>query len=71
MIMYIYNLLTSLCINTRHLFRLGWYLMISKPLRNFTRSMHMMPVFLFVSDNKKLMTVELLNGSGSCVKGRL
>jgi hypothetical protein len=46
-------------------------LMISKPLRNFTRNMHMMPVFLFVSDNKKLMTVELLNGSSSCVQGKV
>jgi hypothetical protein len=45
--------------------------MISKPLRNFTRNMHMMPVFLFVSDNKKLMTVELLNGSSSCAQGKV
>jgi hypothetical protein len=44
--------------------------MISKPLRNFTRNMHVMPVFLFVSDNKKLMTVELLNEIDSCVQGK-
>jgi hypothetical protein len=45
--------------------------MISKLLRKFTSNMHMMPVFLFVSDNKKLMTVELLNGSNSCVQGKV
>jgi hypothetical protein len=39
--------------------------------RNFIRNMHMIPVFLFTSDNKKLMTVELLNGSGSCVQGKV
>jgi hypothetical protein len=37
----------------------------------FYKNMHMMPVFLFVSDNKKLMIVELLNRSSSCVQGKV
>jgi hypothetical protein len=45
-------------------------LMMSNPLRNFTRHMHMIPAFLFVPANKDLMTLEWLSGIGFCAQGK-
>lgn len=66
------NMLTWIDTNiTQFFFTKGCYLMVLKPLKNFTWTIHMTLVFLFVSGDKDLITLEPLNGSDSCAQGKV